>query len=1629
MNRTSLPRVFALLVVISAFCIFAQAQQVNPGVVAASNAQTTPPNVISFSDTLTGQPDGAITATFALYPDPQSTTPAWTETQAVQVSQGKYTVLLGAATTNGIPADIFAADQAHWLGVQINGTEKRYLLVSVPYAMKAMEAERLGGLLPSQFVTAAQLQAALQSTATSGPSTTTSGVTKTTSGPVANASLSPPQPATDFTDNNTTEILLVTQQGTGFAIHAISAGDAALFGENTTPTGTAVKALASGTSGANIGLLAQSASPTGIAGVFDNTGNGQILSLRNNGNEVASVDNTGSFKANQINATSFSGSGAGLFGIPPVAVGAQSGNVPNAIVVRDFSGSFSANQINATSFSGSGAGLFGIPPVAVGAQSDNVPNAIVVRDFSGSFSANQINATMFSGSGAGLFGIPPVAVGAQSGNVSNAIVVRDFSGSFSANQINATMFSGSGAGLFAIPPVAVGAQSGNVQNAIVVRDFFGNFSANQINANSFVGGGFGLTNIPNSATTATEFNFPSTIVTRDANGGFVAGFVQVSNLNVMGGMLTNSGQTDFSTGTITAPVRAVLSANTPTSCWTSRELLIKTDATPGQQLFICNATGNGYVLVGDGSAAGVTSVGAGDGSVAIGGTAAAPTVAVANGGITSAKLAANSVTGANIAAGSITNTQLGANSVTAANIADGSLPPTKIAGTVATLGSNTFTADQTIQTNLTVKGTLTNNAGLKTYNIFVNGSNPNIVNMLGSGSALIVSGGDTGISISGAGTALSATASSMNTITAQNTIGTGVQGIGPVGVDALTVTGVGLQARVTGSGGTAATFTNANPGKLISGRLGLSVPIENFSVDTSGNLFAAGGLITQFPNDNKTAGTTQFMLAGLTPAGAAVQAVGETGIIGIVVGGAGTTGNAQVAYGGIANCAFINATVAGDYVQNAGAGLCEDVGSAYPTSGQVVGRALATNTNPDFLVPVLLYGPEQRAFPPVAGVTSVSTGNGLAGGPITSTGTISIAKGGVTNAMLQNSAVTINPGTGLSGGGSMPLGGSVTLNNTGVLSFLGRAGSVLPAANDYSFSQLSGAASPSQLPATIVYNNTNNSFTGRQVITGTVGINDLSASSGGTTALAAFSQNNVAGSFLGGGPFIFVAQSTTTGGGINVAGDGTLTASGNVFGGAFIGDGSRLTNVNAASVGGVTSANLATTSALASEASSRQSADASLATSISAETAARQTDTSNLQTSINNVSAADAKLASANTFTASNIFTGGTQDFSAAGATLPVRALPIAQTPATCVASKELLIKTDAPAGQQLFLCDAGGTTWNLVGDGASGGVTSFNGRNGTVSPASGDYAFGQISGSVAASQLPALTGDVTEAAGSGATVLSATGVTAGTYIKVTVDQKGRVTSGAQASFSDISGTAAQSQLPALTGDVTEAAGSGVTVLAATGVTAGTYSKVTVDQKGRVTSGAQAGFSDIAGAAAQSQLPANVVYNNQSNTFSANQTVNGSLTAASFTGNGGGLSNVNAAALNGLASTSFAQLSASSNTFTGGLTAASFTGNGSALTNVNAATINNFQMLKLTASITPATVNHQTCGEQSFTVSGVNSSDVLLSVQPSGHSPGTNIAIGGWRVSANNTVAIQFCNVGSGTSTPAAATYTFSLMR
>jgi hypothetical protein len=80
----------------------------------------------------------------------------------------------------------------------------------------------------------------------------------------------------------------------------------------------------------------------------------------------------------------------------------------------------------------------------------------------------------------------------------------------------------------------------------------------------------------------------------------------------------------------------------------------------------------------------------------------------------------------------------------------------------------------------------------------------------------------------------------------------------------------------------------------------------------------------------------------------------------------------------------------------------------------------------------------------------------------------------------------------------------------------------------------------------------------------------------------------------------------------------------------------------------------------------------------------------------------------------SNAYTAGTQDFESAGVTRPFRRLPFASFPGSCTPNREFLERSDpVSAGQVLYVCNAAGNGWDLVGDG--GGGVSNPGANGMV--------------------------------------------------------------------------------------------------------------------------------------------------------------------------------------------------------------------------------------------------------------------------------------------------------------------------
>jgi len=150
----------AVLGCVCSTSVFSQ-QNAIPAAGSVTIAAAQLPRLVKFSGTLkdiNGNPLTTITGvTFALYSQQNGGAPLWLETQNVQPDKsGHYTVMLGSTKPDGLETELFVSEQAQWLGIQPQGQEEhaRVLLVSVPYALKAGDAETLGGKPASAFMPA-----------------------------------------------------------------------------------------------------------------------------------------------------------------------------------------------------------------------------------------------------------------------------------------------------------------------------------------------------------------------------------------------------------------------------------------------------------------------------------------------------------------------------------------------------------------------------------------------------------------------------------------------------------------------------------------------------------------------------------------------------------------------------------------------------------------------------------------------------------------------------------------------------------------------------------------------------------------------------------------------------------------------------------------------------------------------------------------------------------------------------------------------------------------------------------------------------------------------------------------------------------------------------------------------------------------------------------------------------------------------------------------------------------------------------------------------------------------------------------------------------------------------------------
>jgi len=406
------------------------------------------PNLIRYGGTLQdahGSPlsSSTVGVTYAIYSRQQGGAALWIETQNVTTdAAGNYGVLLGATTANGLPADLFSQPEQRWLGVQVQGEaeQPRVLMVSVPYAFKAHEAETLGGRSVSDFV--------LASGTNSGTGGTSNKATSASGSPEhpAGSGISPDDAAsagpTNFMGSTIDQIVGVTQSGTGVGINA-TATSKAIVGTATDPTrtaygvqgvatgesgvgligtatstlgftyglrgtsssssGTGVRGIDNATFGVTTGVSGYVSSSAGTAGVFNNAAGGKILTGQNNGSSVFTLDGFGNItlfgaysgNGNVTTYGNFIGGGSGITGLTFSQLTGQ-------LASSQFSGTYSnavtlSNTANA--FAGDGSALTGIQFSQLNGQLGGTQlrgtytNAVSLTNSSNSFIGNGAGLT------------------------------------------------------------------------------------------------------------------------------------------------------------------------------------------------------------------------------------------------------------------------------------------------------------------------------------------------------------------------------------------------------------------------------------------------------------------------------------------------------------------------------------------------------------------------------------------------------------------------------------------------------------------------------------------------------------------------------------------------------------------------------------------------------------------------------------------------------------------------------------------------------------------------------------------------------------------------------------------------------------------------------------------------------------------------------------------------------------------------------------------------------------------------------------------------------------------------------------------------------------------------------------
>ena len=310
-------------------------------------ASSTVPRLVTFNGLVVGADgkpqSGSVSITFSLYESQQGGAPVWSETQTVTADNlGNYSVLLGSTLADGLSVDLFSTGQSRWLGVlpKLDGVAEyaRVLLVSIPYALKAADADTLGGKPASAYL--------LSSSSSDSSSTANSGSAANSNGGTSSNHGTSPQGVQgnqgNLTGTGTTNYIPLWTSSTNLGnsnlfqapskfvgvntkspqaqFESVTTSKWAIIGEasGTTSGTTGVLGVGQSTTGANVGVQGVTHSATGVGADFQNTSA--------TGGDILHAEGAGGVRVMTVNA-GLDSSGTPLLNLVPPFVNSASDGV------------------------------------------------------------------------------------------------------------------------------------------------------------------------------------------------------------------------------------------------------------------------------------------------------------------------------------------------------------------------------------------------------------------------------------------------------------------------------------------------------------------------------------------------------------------------------------------------------------------------------------------------------------------------------------------------------------------------------------------------------------------------------------------------------------------------------------------------------------------------------------------------------------------------------------------------------------------------------------------------------------------------------------------------------------------------------------------------------------------------------------------------------------------------------------------------------------------------------------------------------------------------------------------------------------------------------------------------------